>query len=217
MNLVSNAFEATSPGDRVTVSTSAVRLDHPRLGYELVRPGHYVVLQVQDSGAGIAPEDLGRIFEPFYTNKEMGHSGTGLGLAIVHGVVRDHHGSIDVQTAVGRGASSYIYFPTTEASDDQIPSDRGWLFGNEKVLVIDDLSEQRDLAVRILESLGYTAHAADSGQSALAYLQDNAVDIIVLDMVMEDEMDGLDTYRQIPSSTRTRKRLLPAALRKQIV
>jgi two-component system cell cycle sensor histidine kinase/response regulator CckA len=103
MNLVTNAFEAIPDGGRLAIRTSCERLDRPHAGYEQVEPGGYVVVRVGDTGVGIDAQDLPRIFEPFYTKKEMGRSGSGLGLAVVYGVVHDHGGRIDVKTAVGRG------------------------------------------------------------------------------------------------------------------
>ncbi len=90
MNLLSNAAEAISDQGEVMLLTENRYLDRPIHGYDDIREGDYVVLKVSDNGNGISAEDIGKIFEPFYTKKVMGKSGTGLGLAVVWGTVKDH-------------------------------------------------------------------------------------------------------------------------------
>ena len=197
MNLVLNAFEAMPYGGQLAITTYCLSLDRPVLGYDYIEAGDYVVLKVSDTGVGTEDEDLGRIFEPFYTKKEMGRSGSGLGLAVVYGVVQDHNGRIDVQTQVGVGSDFIIYFPVTRETfhePEEASIDYG---GNETVLVVDDLAEQRELAARLLSSLGYRVETVDGGRAAAKYLTENPVGILVLDMIMEDDFDGLDTYREI--------------------
>jgi PAS domain S-box-containing protein len=197
MNLVTNAFEAMPHGGRLAISTSCESLDRPHAGYEHIGAGDYVILRVGDTGVGIEEEDLPRIFEPFYTRKEMGRSGTGLGLAVVYGVAHDHMARIDVATAVGRGTELSLYFPVCrEAVLESTEGDEDYR-GCESVLVVDDLEEQRTLAVRLLSFLGYRVHVAESGRAAVAYLRDHSVDILILDLIMQDGFDGLDTYREI--------------------
>ncbi|MBN1581866.1 MAG: response regulator [Anaerolineae bacterium] len=202
MNLVTNAFEAMSHGGVLTIYTLCQSLDRPLAGYvahgeqPCIQAGDYVVLHVGDTGTGIEEKDLDRIFEPFYTKKEMGRSGSGLGLAIVHGVVHDHKGRIDLRTEVGKGSEFIIYLPITIESIQIGEKDHDYR-GNETVLVIDDLENQRQLATRLLTSLGYRVTAVTNGRAAIEYLQKNSVDILVLDMIMDDGFDGLDTYREI--------------------
>ena len=124
MNLLSNAAEAISDHGEVTILTENRYLDKPIAGYDDIREGDYVVLRVSDNGKGISAEDLGKIFEPFYTKKVMGRSGTGLGLAVVWGTVKDHDGYIDVQSEEGKGSTFTLYFPVTreervEGSEDR--------------------------------------------------------------------------------------------------
>lgn len=113
MNLVSHAVEAMPSGGTLTVKTANRYLDKPISGYDEVREGDYVALSVSDTGGGIAPGDLKRIFEPFYTKKVMGRSGTGLGLAVVWGTVKDHRGYINVESEEGKGTTFTLYFPVT--------------------------------------------------------------------------------------------------------
>jgi PAS domain S-box-containing protein len=197
MNLVTNAFEAMPQGGRLTIRTSCESLDRPHAGYEHVEAGDYVVLRVGDTGVGIEEGDLPRLFEPFYTKKEIGRSGSGLGLAVVYGVAHDHKARIDLASAVGRGTELALYFPVSrEAVLESQEGDEDYR-GRESVLVVDDLEEQRKLATRLLSSLGYQVRAAESGRAAIACLRDHSVDILVLDMIMEEGFDGLDTYREI--------------------
>jgi len=111
MNLVSNAAEAVADGGKIFVSTENRYIDTPICGYDSIEEGDYIVLTVSDSGTGLSPEDMERIFEPFYTKKVMGKSGTGLGLAVVWGTVKDHKGYIDIQSAEGKGNTFTLYFP----------------------------------------------------------------------------------------------------------
>jgi PAS domain S-box-containing protein len=197
MNLVTNAFEAMPEGGHLAICTACERLDQPHAGYEQVDPGQYVVLRVADTGMGIPDEDLPRIFEPFYTKKEMGRSGTGLGLAVVYGVVHDHSARIDLTTAVGEGTEMTLYFPVSEAAAPACDEGDAECQGNEHVLVVDDLEEQRTLASRLLSALGYRVDAVEGGREALAYLQDHRADIVVLNMMLDGDFDGLDTFREI--------------------
>ncbi len=105
MNLVLNAFEAMEGAGAVSLSTANRYLDRPLRGYDQVKAGDYVTLTVTDTGSGIAPEDLERVFEPFYTRKVVGRSGTGLGLAVVWGIVKDHEGYVDITSEVGKGTT----------------------------------------------------------------------------------------------------------------
>jgi signal transduction histidine kinase/CheY-like chemotaxis protein len=197
MNLVINAYEAMPFGGRLLVETCRVELTEPREGYELIEPGEYARIRVRDSGAGIAPERLERIFEPFYTDKEMGRSGSGLGLAVVYGVVQDLGGRIDVQSTVGQGTQFDLYFPPVRGYQPPKPEPKPLVHGEQRVLVVDDIAEQREVAVVLLGTLGYQVESVNNGHEALEFLERDSVDLIVLDMIMEDGFDGLDTYREI--------------------
>lgn len=200
MNLVSNAAEAISGGGEVTLRTENRHIDKPVPGYDEVREGDYAVLTVSDTGKGIPSTDMGRIFEPFYTTKVMGRSGTGLGLAIVWGTVKDHDGYIDVQSEEGRGSAFTIYVPATREElirDYKEPPPDLYLGKGEMILVVDDVKEQREVAVSMLSRLGYTARAVSGGEDAVEYLKTNPVDLLVLDMIMYTGIDGLETYERI--------------------
>ncbi len=202
MNLVTNAAEAASEGADVTITvrTENRYLDRTLRGYDDMQEGDYAVLTVADTGGGIPARDLGKIFEPFYTKKFMGRSGTGLGLAIVWGVVKDHGGYIDVQSREGQGSTFTLYFPVTReafASEEKAASREAYMGRGESILVVDDVQAQRNLASSMLERLGYRVKAVESGEAAVEYLRGNRADLVVLDMIMDPGIDGLETYARI--------------------
>jgi PAS domain S-box-containing protein len=199
-NLVSNASEAMPRGGILTIKTANQYLAEPIQGYDEVREGDYVVLSVSDTGEGIAAADLKRIFEPFYTKKVMGRSGTGLGLAVVWGTVKDHRGYINVESEEGKGSVFTIYFPVTRediSAEAAAISMSEYMGKGESILVVDDVEEQRDLAAGMLRKLNYNVTTVSSGEEAIAYLKEHQADLMVLDMIMDPGIDGLDTYRNI--------------------
>ncbi len=200
MNLVSNAAEAMPDGGKIVISTKNRYLDQPIAGYDEIEEGDYVLLRVSDTGIGIRDEDKERIFEPFYTKKVMGRSGTGLGMAVVWGTVKDHKGYIDLQSSENNGTTFTLYFPVTRQplADELAPQAPAETKGNgETILVVDDIAEQRQIASRILEKLGYRVEAVASGEKAIEYVQHQSADLIVLDMIMDPGIDGLETYKRI--------------------
>ena len=200
MNLLSNAAESISGAGEVSITTENRYVDVPIPGYENTQEGEYVVLTISDTGSGISSADMGRIFEPFYTKKVMGRSGTGLGLAVVWGTVKDHGGYIDVRSEENTGSTFTLYFPASRealSKRDQDLFPDSYQGRGESILVVDDIEEQRLLAATILEDLNYRVATAASGENAVEYLRANKADLIVLDMIMEPGIDGLETYRRI--------------------
>ena len=200
MNLIVNATEAMPAGGRIVVSTENRYIDRPVRGYEDIVAGHYVALTVSDTGVGISPEDIQRVFEPFYTKKKMGRSGTGLGMAVVWNTVKDYGGYIDVQSTEGKGCTFTLYFPATvkEKREDKTAfSFENYRGNGESILIVDDVEEQRKTASRILKELGYSPVSVSSGEEAVEYLGANEADLLILDMIMDPGMDGLDTYKRI--------------------
>jgi PAS domain S-box-containing protein len=200
MNLVANAAEAMDKGGTVTISTENRYVDRPVRGYDDVKKGDYSVLIISDTGVGIAASDIERIFEPFYTSKKMGRSGTGLGMAVVWGTVKDHKGYIDVHSHVGKGTAFTLYFPVTHRSLEvrEETSAISTLKGaGETILVVDDMKDQREISQEMLECLGYRVESAGSGEEAVEYLSHNRVDLLILDMIMDPGIDGLETYRRV--------------------
>ena len=198
MNLVINAFESLGRSDgEVLVRTERAGVNKPIDGYHTIEQGLYVKLTVTDTGCGIPPEKIGRIFEPFYTGKKMGRSGSGLGLAVVYGVIQDFDGQIDVRSEPGEGTSFELYFPPMLEATATRKEPELDLHGSESILIIDDVREQREMAAELLETMGYATNVAEHGHAAVEFLKENDADLIVLDMIMEEGFDGLDTYREI--------------------
>ena len=199
MNMVANATEAVRGSGKVVLSTQNRYIDRPISGYEDVNIGEYAVLSVSDDGFGIASDDIKRIFEPFYTKKVMGKSGTGLGLAVVWNAVQDHNGYIDVESN-DTGTTFELYFPITrnEISANCLTTSINDYIGNgESILVVDDVESQRDISCRMLEVLGYKTKAVSSGEEAIAFVKENVVDLVILDMIMDPGINGRETYERI--------------------
>ncbi len=194
MNLVSNAAEAMPEGGKLFISTENRYVDKPINGYDRVDEGDYVVFTVSDTGAGMSSKDMELIFEPFFTKKVMGKGGTGLGMTVVWRTVKEHKGHIDIQSAEGEGTTFKIYFPVKKKVKFPIADYMG---KGESILVVDDAEEQRQTAFTILSELGYSVTTASSGEEAVEYLQNNSVSLLLLNMVIDHNMDGLETYRKI--------------------
>ncbi len=204
-NLVSNALEATRDGGKILVETLVEHVEHPVGLFESGEEGDYVVLVVEDTGCGMERRELERIFEPFYTRKRGKHRQvSGLGLALVYRVVKDHGGYISVTSQENKGSRFMIYFPILGAIPVPQKKELVNCQGTETILVIDDYEEQRKVASAILESLGYNVLTAESGHSAVKMFETiglvegmHPVDLIVLDMILADDFDGLETYKRI--------------------
>ncbi len=200
MNLVSNAAEAQLTGGVIRISTHNRHLTRPVKGYDHVHAGDYLVLSVKDRGEGIASEDLKRIFEPFFTKKVMGRSGTGLGMAVVWGTVQDHDGYIDVTSVPGEGTRFDLYFPVTMESiemDNGKTKIENIMGKGERILVVDDVGHQRHIATTALKRLRYEPVAVASGEEAVDYIKSENVNLVLLDMIMDPGIDGLETFRRI--------------------
>ena len=200
MNLVSNAAEAMPKGGKISIRSENRHEDKTLNAFDDIGTGDYVTLTVKDTGIGISPKDIERIFEPFYTKKDMGRSGTGLGMAVVWGTVKDHRGYIDIKSQEGRGTAISLYFPVTRKELDKSSEffDFNAIKGNgESILIVDDIAEQRQIASEMLEKLGYNVTTVASGEAAINYLVNHTVDLIVLDMIMDPGIDGLETYQRV--------------------
>lgn len=201
MNLLLNSFEAIQHKGRISIVTKNLQINGSSQ-YKNIPTGFYTTLIISDDGIGIPKEKIDSIFEPFYSSKELGHSGTGLGMTIVWSTVQDHEGYLEVESSPGEGTTITLFFPSrNEQAHGELPLDitphrveRG---NREKILLVDDVSEQRKLCEQILTTLNYNVEKVANGKKALAFLKNTSVDLILLDMIMEPEMDGLDTYRKI--------------------
>ena len=200
MNLVANAVESMPCDGTIQVSTTHRYIDKPLQGYDSVEEGNYITLVIADTGTGMSEMDRQRIFEPFYTKKAMGRSGTGLGMAVVWGTVKDHNGYLEVLSEPGIGSTFTLYFPSTQeqvVQEDAPVSIDEYKGNGEKILVVDDVEEQREIATKILERLGYHVETVSSGEEAVEFLKYKGVDLLVLDMIMSPGIDGLETYKRV--------------------
>lgn len=198
MNLMTNAVEAMDEIGTLTITTGNVYLDQPLKGYETVERGEYVQVGIVDTGAGIDPQILDKIFDPFFSTKKTDRKrGSGLGLSVVAAVLEDHHGYIGVESSPGRGSFFTLFFPITRvfASEEQ-EHGQDMPGGKERILVVDDDPVQREVLLHLLEQLGYEVHTVESGEAATEYVRENTQDLLILDMVM-DGIDGTETFRRI--------------------
>lgn len=200
LNLVKNGADAIEGEGQIVIGLKNVHRDTPFGNYETIPPADYVCLSVKDSGTGIVAESIPFVFEPFYSKKVLGRSGTGLGMVIVWNTVKDHHGFIDITTSMGRGTEVSVYLPVTDEEvqernqDPDIQALRG---GMESILVVDDIEEQRKIASTILERLNYRVRTVVSGEEAVEFIKKQPVDLIILDMIMEPGINGLETCKRI--------------------
>jgi len=215
-NLVANAADAMPAGGRITIATRDCYIDKPYTGFEIIPEGEYAILEVSDTGIGMPQSDLEKIFEPFYTKKKLGRSGTGLGMSVVWGAIKDHDGFIDIITEEGSGTTFILYYPASRSEiDSPLPVYiEDYLGKGESILIIDDAQEQRDLAKRMMERLGYDVTTAASGEDAVALIKKRSFDVLILDMIMPPGIDGLATYREILKITPDQKAVIASGFAK---
>ena len=200
MNLVVNARDAMPNGGKLTIETANAELSEEYCSARSeVRPGHYAMLAVSDTGHGMDATVKARIFEPFFTTKPQG-KGTGLGLATVFGVVKQSNGHIEVYSEVGKGTTFKIYLPQTQDKLAKTPSDSQLAVpqGQEVILVVEDEEGVRELVRDLLEMNGYMVLVANNGNEALQVCQTHkgAITLLVTDVVMP-EMGGPELVKRI--------------------
>ncbi|HZS82011.1 MAG TPA: PAS domain-containing protein [Stellaceae bacterium] len=207
INLAVNARDAMLGGGSLTIRTSNFSNSYSlRRGHEVMPPGDYVIIEVTDTGIGIPKENLARIFEPFFSTKEVG-SGTGLGLSTVYGIVKQTGGFVFVDSAPGRGASFTIYLPRHQTTETAVAAknelaDAGVttrdLTGAGTVLLVEDEDPVRLFSARALRNKGYRVIEAKSGEAALEVINrgTEAIDLLITDVVMP-RMDGPGLIREV--------------------
>lgn len=209
-NLVMNAMDAMPGGGMLTITTSTLDTDAPSPSMRpFLRRGKYVVLTVEDTGTGIAPDVRSRIFEPFFTTKPAG-KGTGLGLAMVYGIVKSHQGEILVRSEPGVGTVFEIYFPALDRPAelrrefDGIPHFDA--AGSECVLIVDDEPDVLSYIKDTLDAHGYKTLATDSPLYAqeLFHKMPAAIDLVITDLMMP-LMSGTELSKQLRSISGTIK------------
>ncbi len=192
LNLCTNAAHAMREKvGRLHVSLENMKIGRERSGkWVHAKPGAYVLLTVQDNGIGMDPQTIERIYEPFFTTKEQGE-GTGMGLSTVHGIIEDHGGSIDVESAPGEGTTFRIIFPQCTPQEQDIvaaPEIKPTVMptGNERILFVDDELTLTEIVKKMLERLGYDVVAKSSSVEALEAFQAQPenFDLIIADQTM---------------------------------
>jgi CheY-like chemotaxis protein len=204
MNLALNSRDAMPHGGKLTLETSNAVLDSTYARqHQPVVPGRYVMLAVSDTGIGMSPETLTRIFEPFYTTKEVG-KGTGLGLSMVYGIVKQSGGYVWVYSEPGRGTTFKIYFPRVDQPAEGTSTDRrptNVLRGTETILLVEDDPQLRQLSSSVLAHCGYKVLTAGTPEEGLSICESNkgAIRLLVTDVVMP-RMNGRQLAEQILKS-----------------
>ncbi|MFO7910540.1 MAG: PAS domain S-box protein [Desulfotignum sp.] len=204
MNLITNAYHAVEPtGGTITVKIKEVDFNHDdNPAFQLVS-GRYAVLSVNDTGTGIEPAVINKIFDPYFTTKEKGR-GTGLGLATVYGIVKAHGGDIKVHSEVGKGSSFNVYLPLLEKAQDAEPEKEMTPLptGTEHILLVDDEKPIVHLEQQMLERLGYRVTSFTSSVDALAAFRTDpsCFDLIITDMNMP-HMNGMQLAKELIAIT----------------
>lgn len=192
MNLCTNAYHAMQEnGGQVTVSVQKATDSRSQPHLDPFKT--YALITIEDTGHGIPPENLERIFDPFYTTKSVGQ-GTGLGLSVAQGIIHNHKGSISVKSEIGRGTTFFIYLPTVKATlEKEVEEELRDYSGNERILFIDDEEMTREIVKRILERSGYQVYAFSDGVNALQAfeLDPDHFDLVITDQTMP-KISGLD-------------------------
>jgi CheY-like chemotaxis protein len=199
LNLAVNARDAMPAGGQLVFSTRLVEMDADAARAHVgLAPGRYNLITVTDTGIGIAPDKLERIFEPFFTDKEDG-SGTGMGLAMVYGVTKSHKGSVSVRSELGKGSTFEVYLPYSPQLFEGAPRQPTELVtGAGTILVVDDEPLICDLARVLLGQLGYTVITAEDGQRAIEIFRArrSEIDLVILDVMMPG-MSGKECLKKL--------------------
>ena len=201
INLAVNARDAMPDGGQIVIETKALHCEKGSARHEGVPPGEYVVLTVEDNGSGVDPEIKARMFEPYFTTKEMG-KGTGLGLSMVYGIIEQSAGHIFVDSELGHGTRFTIYLPVatadTKGFEIEVPRSKVTQGGTETILLVEDEASVREVTSEILRSNGYQVIVAEDGEEAIAHFESapRAIDLLLTDVVMP-QMKGPELARRL--------------------
>jgi PAS domain S-box-containing protein len=199
MNLCTNAYHEMDEGGTIEVSLTDTKFDSKSAKqFDNLNPGDYLQLSVRDTGPGMAPDVVEKIFEPYFTTKERG-VGTGLGLAVVHGIVQNHGGSIQVESDHGKGTTFHVFLPKLDIDTaEKIEHREPIPTGNERILFIDDEAPIVDVGKQMLERLGYEVITRTSSIEALELFrsQQDQFDVVITDMTMPN-MTGVELSKKM--------------------
>jgi len=216
INMAINARDAMPHGGKLTLETANVTFDHERAArYPEMKPGDYVMLAITDTGIGMSPEVRARVFEPFFSTKDVGR-GTGLGLATCYGIIKQSGGHISVYSEPGRGTTFKIYLPQVpdhplvRPRPDGVP---GLPRGTETILLVEDDPALCEMATELLRRLGYVVLAATNGLNALGLVEQRGkdpIDLLFTDVVMP-QLNGKELSERIRTSHPETKILFTSA------
>lgn len=198
-NLLNNAAEATVGAGEISIKTENCMIETPINGVMTIPEGEFVVVTLSDKGTGISSVDMERIFEPFYTKKPLERKGTGLGLFIVQGIIQDHKGFIDAVSTEKQGTSFSLYFPVTSQKRGEQKEEPPAVtaLGSGNILVVDNEVSQREMMKAMLGSLGYECSTLASGEEGLEFIAESKVDLLILDVLMDSGISGIETFKRI--------------------
>jgi CheY-like chemotaxis protein len=196
VNLAVNARDGMADGGTLVIETANVTLDETYAAQQdEVTPGDYVLVAVSDTGAGMAPEILGKVFEPFFTTKDIG-KGSGLGLSMVFGFVKQSRGHVTIYSEVGHGTTVKLYMPRSEsdvAPEGSKVVGRTPARGTERILVVEDDESLREVPVQILRRQGYQVVEAGDGKAAIEHIRGGQpFDLLFTDIVLPGGMTGVE-------------------------
>lgn len=199
LNLAINARDAMEGNGRLTVEVGNVRLDQDYADANTeVTPGQYVMLAVTDTGSGMAPEVLEKVFEPFFSTKPEGR-GTGLGLSMVYGFVKQSGGHVSIYSEPGHGSTVRLYLPRSLAEEDResLPALAPVEGGSETVLVVEDDDAVRETVIALISDLGYRVLTARDPQAGLSVIESGApIDLLFTDVVMPGPITSREMARR---------------------
>ncbi|MCP4673720.1 MAG: response regulator, partial [Desulfobacula sp.] len=203
MNLCTNAYHAMGEsGGVLSIQLVAVDMAQEKdvLGNAIIN-GKYLKLEISDTGIGMDEKIMLKVFDPYFTTKEMG-KGTGLGLALVDTIVKEHGGFIKAESTPGKGSSFYVFLPLIEHGKDYQSHDREQKVvkgGTEKIMVVDDEEDLRLIVQEFLQDCGYEVITFENGVKAFeAFEQDlEYFDLIITDMTMPGGMTGMDFSKKV--------------------
>ena len=197
MSILVNAWQAMSRGGDLSIETSNIKVEAGINCPENVRPGNFVRVSVKDTGVGMNEKTRRRVFEPFFTTRQMG-KGTGMGLASTYGIIRNHGGFITVESEPGKGSSFYIFLPASGRNEEKTDESFFRSGTNETILIVDDDEIIIEVGTQLLENSGYQVITARGGHEAIEKYKEmgHLIDLVILDMVMPHP-NGEETLREL--------------------
>jgi signal transduction histidine kinase len=202
-NLVNNGMESVQDNGEILILTFFQKVSKNKNDINEIPPGEYCLLKIKDNGCGMQDDELEKIFEPFYTKKKLGRSGTGLGLAVVWNTVSDHNAFIKVHSS-SKGSVFEIYFPLKHYNIKKTISlnalskvEKVQISESKQIFIVDDEAIQRTFLSKMLQKLGFKTKVFATGEELVGYLKNHSCDLLILDMMLGDGLNGRETYQEV--------------------